>query len=242
MRLARFGVPFPAFGGRAAPAPVAAPAAAALAARRRGAAGVSAARVPGLEDFVLGGIVIGRGLWRDLPPSLSSEGMSAPSGPVPILFEAVSTPRLSMGRSGLTLLAVLLGSASALLGLTLALFGAWPVLGFMGAEVALVLTLMALHLRWSRRALEVVVLTEAALTVRRTDGRGRQEEAVLQPYWARLQLLEHHGRVSELVLWQRGRRVEIGRFLAEEEKRDLAEALSDALRRYREPVFDNPQL
>jgi uncharacterized membrane protein len=168
--------------------------------------------------------------------------MSAPSGPVPILFEAVSTPSRSMGPSGLVLLALLLGVASATLGLVLALLGAWPVLGFMGAEVALVISLMALHLRWSGRALEVVVLTEAALTVTRTDGRGRQEEAVLQPYWARLELLEHHGRVSELVLAQRGRRVEIGRFLAEAEKRELAEALSAALRRYREPTFDNPQL
>jgi uncharacterized membrane protein len=40
----------------------------------------------------------------------------------------------------------------------------------------------------------------------------------------------------------RGRSVEIGRFLAPAEKRDLADALDAALRSYRNPVFDNDVL
>ena len=64
----------------------------------------------------------------------------------------------------------------------------------------------------------------------------------LDPYWARLRLEERHGRVSLLLLRQRQRDVEIGKLLGEEQKRDLATALEAALRRYREPVFDNPQL
>jgi uncharacterized membrane protein len=44
------------------------------------------------------------------------------------------------------------------------------------------------------------------------------------------------------VLRQRGSEVEIGRLLGDEQKRDLAGALEAALRRLREPAFDNPQL
>ena len=64
----------------------------------------------------------------------------------------------------------------------------------------------------------------------------------LDPYWTRLRLEERPGRVSLLLLRQRQRDVEIGKLLGEEQKRDLAAALEAALRRYREPVFDNPQL
>ena len=165
-----------------------------------------------------------------------------PAQPEPVLFEAICTPSRSLGRRGMRLVAAaLLGGSAVTGGLFLAL-GAWPVLGFTGLEATLVLGLMGLHRRWSRRSMEVLVLTGDRLTIRRTDGRGRREEFSIDPYWARLRLEERPGRVSLLVLRQRGRAIEIGRLLGDEQKRDLAGALGDALRRWREPVFDNPQL
>ncbi len=135
----------------------------------------------------------------------------------------------------------LLGLSAATGGMFLAL-GAWPILGFTGMEALLVLGLMTMHRRWSARAMEVLILTGERLTIQRTDGRGRREEIAVDPYWARLRLEERPGRVSLLVLRQRGSEVEIGRLLGDEQKRDLAGALEQALRRLREPVFDNPQL
>ncbi|MBK1659917.1 DUF2244 domain-containing protein [Paracraurococcus ruber] len=160
----------------------------------------------------------------------------------PILFEAICTPARSLGRRGMWLVAGAVLAASLLIGTVFALFGAWPVLGFTGLEAALVLGLMALHRRWSARSAEALLLTEGRLLIRRTDAKGRQEEVALDPYWARLRLEERPGRVSRLVLQQRQREVEVGRLLGEEQKRDLAGALQAALRRYREPAFDNPQL
>jgi len=90
--------------------------------------------------------------------------------------------------------------------------------------------------------LEVLVLTEGRLTIHRTDRHGAKREIALDPYWSRLRLEERPGQVSLLVLQQRDRQIEIGGLLGEEQKRDLAEALGAALRRWREPVFDNPQL
>lgn len=162
--------------------------------------------------------------------------------PNPILFEAVCTPACSLGRRGMFAVAGAVLTLSLLIGGIFSLLGAWPVLGFSGLEAALVLGLLALHRRWSARSMEMLVLTEDRLTIRRTDAQGRQEALTLDPYWARLRFEERPGRVSLLVLQQRQRRVEIGQLLGEEQKRDLAEALDTALRRYREPVFDNPQL
>ncbi|GGC32733.1 membrane protein [Siccirubricoccus deserti] len=166
--------------------------------------------------------------------------MSSRTGPV--LFEAICTPARSLGRRGMVMLSVaLLGGAAATGGLFLAL-GAWPVLGFAGIEAGLVLFLVSLHRRWSQRSMEVLLLTEGSLTIRRTDARGRQREFSLDPYWARLRLEERPGRVSLLVLERRGEAIEVGQLLGEAQKRDLAAALGAALRRWREPAFDNPQL
>src|SRR3954452_7047054 len=160
----------------------------------------------------------------------------------PVLFEAVCTPARSLGRRGMMVLSLALGGLSVATGGLFLVLGAWPVIGFSGAEAALVLGLVALHRRWSARAMEVLVLTERLLTISRTDARGRREELALDPYWTRLRLEERPGRVSLLVLRRRGEAIEIGRLLGEAQKRDLATALDAALRRWREPVFDNPQL
>ncbi|HYZ30987.1 MAG TPA: DUF2244 domain-containing protein [Crenalkalicoccus sp.] len=162
--------------------------------------------------------------------------------PEPVLFEAVCRPHASLGPRGTRLVAGLVLGGSALVDAMVAALGAWPVLGFTGAEVALILCLLALHRRASRRAMEIVRLTGGRLTVRRHGARGRPVELVLDPYWARLSLEERPGRVSALLLRQRRRTVEIATLLGEEQKRDLAAALGEALRRYREPEFDNPQL
>ena len=160
----------------------------------------------------------------------------------PILFEAICTPARSLGRRGMAIIAGAVLVASLTIGTVFSLLGAWPVLGFTGGEAFLVLGLMTLHRRWAARSMEVLVLTEGSLTIRRTDKHGRRQAETLDPYWTRLRLEERPGRVSLLLLRQRQRDVEVGKLLGDDQKRDLAAALEAALRRYREPVFDNPQL
>jgi uncharacterized membrane protein len=159
-----------------------------------------------------------------------------------ILFEAVTKPPAPLSARGLRLLCVLAALAAAVPAIVFTLMGAWPVLGFLGLEVAVVLGLVAAHRRWSQAAVESVRLTEGRLLIRRADGRGRQESAELEAYWTQVTLEERPGAVPVLTASARGRSAEIGRFLAETEKRALADALQAALRRYRNPVFDNAQL
>lgn len=162
--------------------------------------------------------------------------------PSPVLFEAVSGPPRSLSRRGLAWIAALSGAAALGPALLFVVLGAWPVLGFLGAEFCLVIGLLALHRRWSAGAVETVLLTEDRLLVRRRDGRGAAEEAVLEPYWTRVAVAERAGAACAVALVSRGRSVEIGRFLSDAERRSLAAALEGALARYRTPRFDNPQL
>lgn len=160
----------------------------------------------------------------------------------PVLFEATTTPPASLSARALRILALGVVAGSAVVGGVCAWLGAWPILGFTGAEAALVLALLGLHRRWSRRMTESLRLADGRITIRRTDWRGRREEVVLSAYWTRLVLEERPGRVSVLLLRHRGVAVEVGNLLGEDQKRDLAEALAEALRAYRAPIFDNPQL
>jgi uncharacterized membrane protein len=164
------------------------------------------------------------------------------SAPETILFEAVSTPPRSLSARGLRWLFGLSVAGTLPPALLFSVLGAWPVLGFYSLELTVVLGAVALHRHWSARAVETVRLTEGRLSVVTANGRGGLKEAELEPYWTEVMLVEETGGVARLALVQRGRRVELGCFLSAEEKRDLARALAAALRQYRNPVFDNPQL
>ena len=160
----------------------------------------------------------------------------------PILFEAIATPPRSRSRAGMVWLCALSIPAAAVPAVLFALLDAWPVLGFMGVEVAMVLCLVALHRRWTASAVETLSLSAGLLRIVCADGRGGRAVVEFDPYWTRLAVEERAGVAPTLRLVCRGRGLEIGRFLAESEKRDLARALEEALRRYRNPIFENPQL
>ncbi len=158
--------------------------------------------------------------------------------PDSILFEVVSTPPSSFSPGGYRVFVGLLCLAAAFPAILFTIMGAWPVLGFLGVEVPIVLLLMVRQARGARRVREALVLTPAGLTVTRTDHRGRQQAMRLDPYWARVE----QDRAGQLVVVQRNRRVRIGQHLGEAEREGYALAIEGALARYRTPIFDNPQL
>ncbi|MBX5470829.1 MAG: DUF2244 domain-containing protein [Acetobacteraceae bacterium] len=157
------------------------------------------------------------------------------------VFEAMIVPHRSLSRQGRRLLiAVICLGGLMNAGLALAV-GAWPAAGFYGLEIGLAVLLFALNMR-AARASELVLLTESRLRIVRSDAYGRRMEREWEPSWLRVHLQERPGRVPQLLLRLRGMEEEIGASLGEAEKRELAAALQEALYRWRNPVFDNPQL
>jgi uncharacterized membrane protein len=156
-------------------------------------------------------------------------------------FEAVIVPHRSLSPAGLRWVLGSVLALSSVVSAGLWYLGAWPVIGFTGAELLLAMLLVRHNARGARAA-ELLFLSESGMRVIRTDGARRRSELKLQPYWLRATLEERPGRAPALMLQDRTRRIEVAQALGEEEKRQLAEALRQALDRHRNPVFDNPQL
>ena len=120
-------------------------------------------------------------------------------------------------RLGFAMAAVCLG-----IGFAFALMGFWPILAFAGAEsLALV---AALYVSGRRgRDTEVVRLAAGQLTIEK--GRGRPQRCWrFQPAWSEvlLQGSGHPWYPSRLLVRSAGQRVELGAFLNDAERRNLA--------------------
>lgn len=149
-----------------------------------------------------------------------------------LLFDALLLPHRSLSPRGFLLLMIAVGAVSFSAGLLFFLMGAWPVVGFLGLDVALIY--LAFRINYRRACLsETVRLTRHDLTVERIGQRGEVSTWQFQPAWLRVQMDDPPRPSSQLVLRSHGRSLPIGRFLTAQERSDLAAALRAALHRAR---------
>ena len=153
-------------------------------------------------------------------------------------FNATLVPHRSLSRRGFRFLIAVLLAANLLIGLPVYLLGAWPVIGFMGLDVALVVVLFRLNYR-SGRLTETLTLTDSELIVTRLDPEGLIEETRLDAFWLRVDMDDPPEHESRLTLISRGNRLVIGRFLAPEERLEVARALRVAIAGAKAPTYDH---
>jgi uncharacterized membrane protein len=149
-------------------------------------------------------------------------------------FRAVLSPHRSLSPRGFAIVMGLLGGVSLAAGIVFLAIGAWPVVGFLGLDVAL--------LYWAFRrnyaeaqAREVVEVTEHEIVLYRLHvGRPAQELRFARGFVS-VELEEDKERelVGPLRLRSRGRSYAFGGFLNPEDRKSLAEALRAALARPR---------
>ena len=147
----------------------------------------------------------------------------------PTLFSAIITPHRSLSGRGFVSVMTLVGSLSFIGGMIFYLIGAWPVVGFLGLDVALVYWAFRANYR-SAAAFEEVTVTPSELRVRRVSHRGEVAEWTLNPVWTQLHREQHEDfGLLKLVLVSRGRRLPVAGFLSPREKESFAAALSAAI-------------
>lgn len=151
------------------------------------------------------------------------------------LFSALLTPHRSLPPKGFMVLMAAVCIVSFGTGLMFFILGAWPVIGFMGLDVALIYIAFKLNYR-AGRLYETVDLTPEALTVRRVEPSGKSQSWSFNPYWVRLDLQVRIGRCTELSIASHGRRVVFASFLSDPEREDFAGALRAALSAAKSPV------
>jgi uncharacterized membrane protein len=151
------------------------------------------------------------------------------SNPEPTLFSATITPHRSLGRAGFMLVMLLVGGFSFLGGIVFYLIGAWPVVGFLGLDVALVYWAFRANYR-AAAAYEQVTVTASELRVRKVSHRGKANEWMLNPLWTRIEREAHEEfGLQRLSLVSCGWRLVVASFLGPREKENFARRLSAAL-------------
>src|SRR5262252_6679869 len=135
----------------------------------------------------------------------------------PVLFDVLLMPNRSLPPLGFALLMACVSLVSFGAGVTFYIIGAWPVIGFLGLDVALIYIAFRVSFR-RMRAFETLRLTEQALVFERVSPGGARRRWSFQPYWLRVEFDEppHHG--SQLRLRSHGHAVTVGAFLAPPER------------------------
>lgn len=151
------------------------------------------------------------------------------------LFEAVLTPHRSLPPVGFLVVMGALIAVSVAIGVGFSLVGAWPVIGFLGIDILLVYLAFRISYAAARECQHVRLSVERLEVVFQEPG-GTDRHAVLEPYWARVEVEPVDARHGRLVIRSRGEVVELGGFLANDEKQAFAQALREALRQARDPV------
>jgi len=149
--------------------------------------------------------------------------------PPPLHFDALLAPHRSLGRKGFIILMSVVVAINFVAGLVFMLKGAWPIFGFCGLDVALIWWAFRANYR-AARAYETVQLSGNELRVVKVDQHGHAQGWRFQPYWTRLETIEHPDESTELHLWSHGRHLRVAACLAPQQRRLFARDLEAALR------------
>lgn len=156
--------------------------------------------------------------------------------PLPAVHFATSlVPYRSLSPNGFKWLIRAAIAANLAIGLPMLVFGAWPVLGFMGLDILLLWLLFKRSYLDARRS-ETLVLTDHDLIVERVAPDGEREQVRLDAYWLRV---DWDAEAERLVVVSRGNRVVIGRFLDPASRLEVAEQLKAAIAAMRAPRYDH---
>jgi uncharacterized membrane protein len=147
-------------------------------------------------------------------------------------FKVVLTPHRSLSRQGFLAVMGLVVAVNLSAGTLFFLLGAWPVVGFMGLDVALIWWAFRANFASARKA-ERIEVTEHELILERLAHGKKPEEKRFVRGWVWVELEEDRDRelIGRLFLNSRHVRTEIGDFLPPAERKSLAGALRQALAR-----------
>jgi uncharacterized membrane protein len=175
--------------------------------------------------------VVGRGLSRELGQSRAKVTL-ANRAAGKYRFELVS--HRSLAATGFTVLMFAVVIINLVVGGVFYALGAWPVFAFCGLDVALIYWAFKVNYRNGKLS-ETIELTPASLTLTRHLPSGRRERLDFNPFWVRVRLYEQVDGRNDLWFTSHGEEFRFAKFLSDDELRDFAESLTDALFAARNP-------
>jgi uncharacterized membrane protein len=159
--------------------------------------------------------------WEKLPGALEREAQG------PVFMDAHLTPNRALSVRAFTLLILVFCGINTGLAVLFWMQGAWPVVGFLALDVALLYVAFRINYRDGRIS-ERVHVSAARVQLTRTDQQGRSLHWQVHPAWARVE------PNSEAVLVSAGAScLRLASFLSPPERADFAAALNAAIIRAR---------
>lgn len=150
--------------------------------------------------------------------------------PPTVFFDATLQPSRSLSQRGLVILISLVVTANAALALRALQAGGWPVLPFLGLDLLALVAAFWLNNRAARMH-ERIVLDADALTISHVAPSGRSTRWGFEPAWVRIAVDESARPGGRVTVTTHGKGVALAAFLTPAERREVAAALNDALRR-----------
>ena len=148
----------------------------------------------------------------------------------PKTWRATLTPHRSLSPKGFVILMSVIVGLNLTVGMFFYVIGAWPVVGFMGLDVALIWWAFRANFADARRAEHIEITSDELVLRRLAENRPAQEQRFARR-WVRVELDEDRERelVGPLYLRFGGKRTEIASFLGAQERLSFANALKAAL-------------
>lgn len=143
-------------------------------------------------------------------------------------LDLIVYPHRSLSRRHFKRLMWVIGGITGLAALRFLFVGAWPVVLFVAADIFAIWLAFTISYRRARLT-ETVRLTDTDLLVERRYPNGRRESWRLEPYWAKVKLLEDERGGTELTITTHQQTVSLGAYLNPAERRDLAAEIREAL-------------
>lgn len=154
----------------------------------------------------------------------------APEADETVLFSAILEPQRSATVRHINTAVIVFAAASLPASLAFLSIGAWPVTGFIGLDIVLLLAALRFH-HWAGRTHEIIHLTGRSLVVERVSHWGRRKAWEFQPHWLQVAVEDVDDHHNRLAIRTRGLSLYVGSFLTSQEKVELARALRRNLAR-----------
>jgi len=146
-------------------------------------------------------------------------------------FSLLLYPHRSLSPHGFLILISFVCVISFSAGLMFLMMGAWPIVAFFVLDAVLIYLAFKSNFKTGRRY-EIIEIKNDKLTVRKIGADKQERCKMFEAYWARPVIDS-----EKLLIKCRDDTVEIGEFLILEEKQEVLREISEALRRFKNPVY-----
>jgi len=140
-------------------------------------------------------------------------------------------PHRSLSKFGFRILMLIVTFLCLSGGLIFWMMGAWPVFGFFGLDIILIFLAFKLNYR-TGKVYENIKIVSKKFRVSRSFPSGKIQVWDLDPYWARVELIEKRNQ-SQLLIRSEKKVVSIGSFLNSFDKKKLEKKIKESIQRYK---------